>query len=94
MPIPQADLEASLWVAPGADFLVLPVGSALGTKLAKELEGEVWELIEDLVEHASKLRENVTDGGVQNLWELTQTRYPELESVQRTLQVSMSNGPH
>ena len=72
VPILQADLEASLWIAPRADLLVLPVRPAFSTKLAEELERKVRKLVEDLVEHASELRKNVADGWVQNLRELAQ----------------------
>ena len=64
VPILQADLQASLWIAPRADLLVLPVRPALCTEFAEELEREVWELVKDLVEHAGELRKNMADGRV------------------------------
>jgi len=90
----EADLQPSLGVAARADILVLPVGSALGSELTQELEREVWALIEDLVEHAVELWEHMADRGIKDLGELAKTRDPELQSVQRSFKVLVSNRPH
>ena len=51
----------------------MPIRSTLGPEFAEELEREVRELVEDLVEHACELRENVTDGRVEDLRKLAKT---------------------
>ena len=70
VPVFEANLQATLWVSSRADLLVLPIWSTPSAKFAKKLERKIWELVEDLVEHASELWEDVADGRVKDLWEL------------------------
>lgn len=59
VPIFQAYLEASLRISSRAHLLVLPVRATFGSKLSKQLERKVRQLIEDFVEHSCQFRQYV-----------------------------------